>query len=111
MAVLDVKDLIEEASHMEAKAIFLQLGKRFSIFVLEDPAALREGELQLVAVVSGLIRSDDRGDFRYFKVTYAHELVIDLLLLCLKLHFIRQRLPFTSAADAEMLAERLQTVL
>ena len=41
----------------------------------------------------------------------ADELVIYLLLLCLKLHFVWKRLPLASSADAEMLAERLKTVL
>ena len=41
----------------------------------------------------------------------AHQLVIDLLLLRLQLHFVWKRLPFTSSTYAEMFAERLQTVL
>ena len=42
---------------------------------------------------------------------YAYELVIHLLLLCLQLHLVRQRLPLAASAHAEMLAERLQTML
>ena len=41
----------------------------------------------------------------------AHELVVDLLLLGLKLHLVWKRLPFASAAHTEVLAERLQTML
>ena len=44
-------------------------------------------------------------------MTYAHQLVINLLLFCLQLHFVWQRLPLAASAYAEMLAERLQTVL
>ena len=43
-------------------------------------------------------------------MTYSHELVINLLLLCLKLHFIRKRLPFASSADTEMTAERFESM-
>ena len=39
------------------------------------------------------------------------ELVPDLLLLGLELHFVGERLPFAAAAEPEMLAERLEAVL
>ena len=41
----------------------------------------------------------------------ADQLVFHLLTLGFQLHFIRKRLPSAPAANAEMLAERLQTVL
>ena len=44
-------------------------------------------------------------------MAYAYKLVIYLLLLGLKLHFIWKRLPFASAADSKVLAERFQTML
>ena len=40
-------------------------------------------------------------------MAYAYELVIDLLLLGLELHFVWQMLPFASSAYSEMFAERL----
>ena len=43
-------------------------------------------------------------------MTDPHQLIIDLLLFCLKLHLIGERLPFTAAAYSEMLAEWLQTM-
>ena len=43
-------------------------------------------------------------------MSYAHQLVINLLLLRLKLHGIGERLPFASSAYAEMAAERLYTL-
>ena len=44
-------------------------------------------------------------------MAYADELVVDLLLLCLELHFVWKRLPFASSTYTEMLAEGLETVL
>ena len=111
VAVLDVKYLIEEAAYMEAETILFLLRKNLCIFVIKDPTALREGELQLVTIICSVIRRNDRGDLRYIEMSYAHELVVYLLLLCLKLHLVWKRLPFASAAYAEVLAERFQTML
>ena len=109
--MIDVKNLVEEASDVETETIFLLFRKSLGIFVLEDPTALRECEFKLVAVVCSLFRAENRGDLRHIEVTDAYELVIYLLLLCLELHLVWERLSFTSAANTEMLAEWLQTVL
>ena len=39
-AMSDVKNLVEETSHMETKTIFFLLCKDFGIFVFKDPSAL-----------------------------------------------------------------------
>ena len=80
------------------------------ILVLAEPAARREGEFQFVAVIAGVVRADDGGELRYVEMPQADQLVPDLLLLGLELHSVGERLPFAAAAQAEMLAERLQTV-
>ena len=109
--MLDIKNFIEEAAYMESKTILFLLGEYVGILVVKDPSALRECVFKLVPVVSGFVRRNDRGDFRNFKMTDAYELVIHLLLLCLKLHLVRKRLPFTSAANTEVLAEWFKTML
>ena len=108
--MLDVENLVEETAYMEAEAIFLLVSQHVCILVVEDPAALRESELELVAVVCGLVRRDDRRYFRNVKMTDADELIINLLLLGLKLHFVWKRLPFATSTNSEMLAERLKTM-
>ena len=40
IAVVDVKNFVEEASYVEAQTVFLLLGQRVGIFILEDPSAL-----------------------------------------------------------------------
>ena len=55
VAMLDVEDLVEEAADMESKTIFFLFRQCFCILVFEDPATLREGELELVAVVCGFV--------------------------------------------------------
>ena len=107
----DVEDLIEESSHMEAESVFFLLCKDFGILVVKDPATLRESEFQLVTVICGLVRRHDRRDFRYVEMADAHKLVVNLLLLSLKLNLIWKRLPLAASTDAEMLAERFQTML
>ena len=111
IAMVDVKHFVKESADMESKTVFLLIGKNFSILVVKDPSALRECELQFVTIICSIIRRNDRGDFRYIKMADAHQLVVDLLLLRLQLHFVWKRLPFASSAYAEMFAERLQTVL
>ena len=44
-------------------------------------------------------------------MTYADQLVVNLLLLGLKLHLIGKWLPFASSAYTEMLAEWFETML
>ena len=110
MAVLDVKDLVEEATDMESKTVFLLLRKCLSIFVFEDPTALRECELEFVTIICCLIGPKNRSDFRNIKMTDAYKLIIDLLLLCLKLHLVWKWLPFATSAYSKVLAERLQAM-
>ena len=51
IAVLDIQDLIEETTYMEAKSILFLFSERLRIFVVENPTSLRECELQLVTIV------------------------------------------------------------
>ena len=78
--------------------------------MVEDPSALGECEFKLVPVILCLVGRNDRGYLGNIQMAYAYKLVIYLLLLGLKLHLIRKRLPFASSAYSEMLAERLQTM-
>ncbi len=108
--MVNVEHLVKEAAHMEAEPASLLFAESLRVFVFVNPSALRKGEFELVAVICSLVRRHDRGYFRYLEMPYAHELVIYLLLLGLKLHFIRKWLPFASSAYSEMAAERLQTM-
>ena len=79
-------------------------------FAGEDPALVRGGELQLVAVELGLAGRDDGTDLGEFEMSCARELVEDLPLLGLQLHAIGEQLPAAASADTEMFAEWLQPV-
>ena len=105
-----IKYLVEKAAYMESETIFFLLRKHFGVLVIKDPTTLREGEFQLVTIICSLVRTNDRRDFGHLKMADAHQLIVDLLLLCLELHFIWERLPFAASTDTEMSAERLQTM-
>ena len=105
-----VQDLVEEFAYVEAETDSFFRRKRLGILAVEEPAFRGEGKFELVAVESGPVGGDDGGDGRYLEMAYAHQLVIDLLLFCLKLHFVGKRLPAASSAYSEMPAERFQPV-
>ena len=110
MALLDVEHLVEEAAHVEAQAQEFFRAEGLPVFARQQPAMVREGEFQLVAVMIGLGGAQDGGDFRKIQVADAGELIDDLLLLESDLHRIGQRLPGAAAAVLEMRAEGLEPV-
>ena len=69
IAVVDVKNLVEEAADVESETIFLLLRKDIGVLVVEDPAALRECELELVAVVCCLFLTENGCNLRHVEVT------------------------------------------
>ena len=119
--ITEVNNLGSGVGHVQGKVVFVRgavTGDVVRISVIKDTATYAVGRVLQIEKASDVRdpqvfceAPDACGGCVHRYVTYAHELVIDLLLLCLKLHLVRQRLPFTSTADAEMLAERLQTVL
>ena len=110
MAFLDVYDLVEEAAYVEAEALAVHFVYAFRVFAVQQPAAVREGEFELVPVAFGFLGWQNSLYFRHLQVTYAYELVFDLLLFCRKLHFVGEGLPFAPSADSEVLAEGFQPV-
>ena len=55
VAMLDVKDLVEETPDMETESVFLLFRELFCVFIIEYPSALRECKLQFITVIGGLI--------------------------------------------------------
>ena len=79
ITVFDIQDLVEESADMETEAVLLLIGKNVGVLVIKDPSALREGELELVAVICRFVRRNDRGYLRYIEMPYAYKLVVNLL--------------------------------
>ena len=67
--MVNVKNLVEETSDVEAETVFFLFRKCLCIFVLKDPAALRECELELVAVVCCLFLTENGCNLRHVEVT------------------------------------------
>ena len=105
MTLLNVEDLVKKAAYVESKAQTVRVAERGPVFAGKQPAAVREGVFQLVAVVVGLFGAQDGGDFRQFQVSDAGQLVHDLLLLEGDLAVVGECLPGTAATDAEVPAE------
>ncbi len=76
-----------------------------------QPYLIGKAELQLVAVASGLRRTENRATFGQRYLTDALQVVHHLLLLVSKLVLIGQNLPFATSAHAIMRAERLGSAL
>ena len=75
-------------------------------FLERPPFPVRAGELQFVPVFVDMLTAQYRTDFRQFYFPDSRQVIHDLLLLISQLLLVRQYLPFTSAAYAEMLALR-----
>ena len=109
-AFLDVQDLVEELAHVEAQAHPVVLGNRIGILAVKHPALAGRAEFQLVTVKLRALGGECRTDFRHLQVADADQLVVHLLPFGFELHLVGQGLPPAAAADAEMLAERLEPV-
>ena len=109
--MVDIEHLVEEFAHVEAKTLHLFFAESFRILGIQNPAFVGGAVFQLVTVSDGLFRADNRLKLRHLQMPDAGQLVIDLPLFCAKLDFIGERLPPAAAANAEMAAEWLQTVL
>ena len=84
----------------------VQAACRFNRFPWQ-PLAVRTRELELVAVLVYMLRTEDGTDFRQFNLSDAGKVIHDLLLLVFELFLVGQDLPFAASADAEMLTLRL----
>jgi len=110
MAMVDIQHLVEILSYVEAKS-GRECAFRIREFFRRKPSFAGCSEFQLVAVFPGLVRGNNRVDFRKIQMSYSFKLVIYLPLLGGKLDIVGERLPLATSTDSEMLAERLQTLL
>ena len=107
-AVLYVEHAVEVSAHVKTEANSLIFRQLLNIYGVFEPTSAAEGEFQFVTVIPVLVRTYHRLDFRYFQMTYPDQLVVNLLALGLKLHFVGQMLPAAAAANSEVTAERLE---
>lgn len=109
VAGFDVEHLVEGAGNVETCGVavgeFLPRGE-----LLEgEPAAVGEGELELVAVVPNVLAAQALGHFGNGHFCNAGECVDYLLALALQLVLVGEVLPPATAAHGEMLAAGLDT--
>ena len=74
------------------------------------PAPVGSRKFEFITIETSLFRRKCRKNLRHIKMSYANQLVINLLTFCFELHRIGERLPLAAATDAKMLAKRLQPV-
>ena len=86
------------------------LTPRTNLF-LRQPALIRTAEVELIPVLLRLDAAKDGPELGEFDLTDACQLVKDLLLLELQLFRIGQVLPFATATDTEVLAERFHAYI
>ena len=104
---VSVEHLVEQSRNMEAEGRFPRRLVLRGDLLGRQPAPVAESEFQFVAVEQRLPRAPDRADLGQLDSSYAFQLLGDLLLLEAELFVVRHVLPLASAADAEMLADRL----
>ena len=108
-AAVDVEHLVEHARDVEAhggRGVELRTGGHL---LVGEPAAVGEGEFELVAVELRAGRPQAGGNLGQFDLADARELVAHLLALEAQLLVVGQVLPLAAAADTEVFAEGLHT--
>ena len=105
-AAVDVEYLVEHVGYVESKGRALFDVAACGNLVVGEPAAVGEGEFELVAVELRAGRSEARFYLGQGDLAYACQLVAHLFGLEAQLFVVRQVLPFAAAAYAEMFAER-----
>ena len=110
VAMFDVKNLVEKLAHMEAKTHLLLGGNRVRIHAPREPTLVGICEFQLVTIVDCLVGGECGTDLWDRKMSKPNQLIFNLFAFRFKLESVGERLPFASAASAEMLAERLHAV-
>jgi len=104
-ALLDGQHLVEGSGDVEAHGVHLVVGHFCPHLLFGEPALVREGELELVAIELGLFRAQYRRNLGQLHLTDTGKVVGHLLLLVLDLVFVAEALPFAAAAHAIVLAE------
>ena len=101
----DVEHLVEHVGNVESQGRrSLQVGAARHLLARE-PAAVGEGELQLVAVELRRGGAEAGGDFGKLEPPDAGQLVADLRPLQCELLFVGEILPLAAPADTEVFAE------
>ena len=109
MSFLYVEHLIKGAGDMESGGVAVgEILARRELLV-GQPAFVREGIFEFVAVGPYLVGADDGHNLGKVDLGDARQHVDDLLALAFELKLIGQMLPAAAAADAEMLAAGLDS--
>ena len=110
-AALDVQHLVKGPWNVETRRI--AVGELLAAVELltREPALVAEGEFQLVAVMGGHRRAQNRVDGGDGHLGNALHRVHHLLLLALQLVFVWQMLPLAAATQPEVLTHRFHTQL
>ncbi len=106
-AFADVEHLVEHPRDVNPKRRRVADVRTALDLLARQPAAVGEGEFELVAVELRPGRPQARGDLGQGDLADAGQLVAHLIGLEAQLLPVGQVLPLAAAADAEMLAERL----
>ena len=107
-ALVDVQHLVEHVGNMESeRGRGIEVRPALHLFA-RQPAAVGEGEFELVAVKPGLLRPQTGRDLRQCDLADARQLVAHLLGLEAQLFLVGQVLPLAAPANPEMGAEGLR---
>ena len=111
VAVFDVKHLVEGPGYVKAESVELVVLHAAADFFGGEPSLVAEGELYLVAIVFGVLGSDNRCGFGQFHLADASQRVDYLLLFAGDLAGVAEVLPFAAAAYFKVGAHGADAVL
>ena len=104
--LFNIEYLVKRTGNMETERIHIVVLCTGLYLFPGEPALVAEGKFQLIAVFACLLRAKDRHNLGQFHFTNALQRIVNLLLFVLELMFVGQTLPFATAADTVVLAER-----
>ena len=110
VAAFYIQHLVKKAGNVESAGRPIRRSYGIWVLTLQHPSVIREGKVQLVAVMGCLGRAKNRGDLRQLQVPYAGKLVHHLLLFKGKLPLVGEMLPGAASAYAKVTAEGLHPV-
>ena len=111
VAVFDVEHLVEGPGYMKSESVELVVLHAAADFFGGEPSLVAEGELYLVAIVFGVLGSDNRCGFGQFHLADASQRVDYLLLFAGDLAGVAEVLPFAAAAYFKVGAHGADAVL
>ncbi len=106
----DINQLVVSACFVETDDVHLVGHGIITNFVGGEPAAVRNAKFEFIAIEAGVFAAENRLPFTNFHLADARERIAHHAVFLAQLAFVAEVLPLTTAANTEVLTERLYPV-